>query len=56
MKAALPVAQGIQPANELAAHEAQAAGDQVAVVQQVDGQEAAEHVALKIQPAEAQVP
>ena len=55
-QAALPVAQGIQPADELAAQGAQAAGGQVA---QVDGQEAlpaAEHVALEIQPAAAQVP
>jgi len=59
-QAALPVAQGIQPAEELVAHGAQAAGGQVAqVVQQVVGQEAlpaAEHVAQKIQPAAAQVP
>ena len=58
--AALPVAQGIQPADELAVHGAQAAGGQVAqVVQQVDGQEVlpgAEHVAQEIQPAAAQVP
>ena len=58
--ATLPVAQGIQPADELAVHGAQAAGDQVAqVVQQVDRQEvlpAAEHVAQEIQPAAAQVP
>lgn len=49
-----PVAQGIQPADELAA---QAAGDQVA--QQVVGQDtlpAAEHMAQAIQPAAAQVP
>ena len=55
-QAALPVAQRIQPADELAAQGAQAAGGQVA---QVDGQEAlpaAEHVALEIQPAAAQVP
>lgn len=47
--AALPVAQEIQPAYELPAHGAQAAGGQVPqVVQRVDGQEAlpaAEHVA-----------
>ena len=46
-QAALPAARGIQPADELAAHGAQAAGSQVAqVVQQVAGQEAlpaAEH-------------
>ena len=58
--AALPVAQGIQPADELAVHGAQAAGGQVAqVVQQVDGQEvlpAAEYVAQEIQPAAAEVP
>jgi hypothetical protein len=56
-QAALPVAQGIQPADELAA---QAAGGQVAqVVQQVVGQDAlpaAEHVAQEIQPAAPQVP
>ena len=56
-QAAPPVAQGIQPADELAA---QAAGGQVAqVVQQVVGQDAlpaAEHVAQKIQQAAAQVP
>ena len=40
-QAALPAAQGIQPADELAARGAQAAGGQVAqVVQQVVGQEA----------------
>ena len=54
------VAQGIQPADELAAHGAHAAGGQVAQVgQQVVGQEAlpgAEHVAKEIQPAAAQVP
>ena len=59
-QAALPVAQGIQPADELATHGAQVARGQVAqVVQQVDGQDAlpaAEHVALEIQPAAAQVP
>ena len=58
--AALLVVQGIQPADELAVHGAQAAGSQVAqVVQQVDGQEvlpAAEHVAQEIQPAAEQVP
>ncbi len=56
-QAALPVSQGIQPADELAAHGAQAAGGQV--VQQVVGQKAlpaAEHVAQEIQPAAAQVP
>ena len=38
--AALPVAQGIQPADELAVHGAQVASGQVTqVVQQVDGQE-----------------
>lgn len=56
-QAAPPVAQGIQPADELAA---QAAGGQVAqVVQQVVGQDAlpaAEHVAQEIQQAAAQVP
>ncbi|XP_078375340.1 uncharacterized protein LOC144658747 [Oculina patagonica] len=56
-QAALPVAQGIQPADELAA---QAAGGQVAqVVQQVVGQDAlpaAEHVAQEIQQAAPQVP
>ena len=59
-QAALPAAQGIQPADELAAHGAQAAGGQVAqVVQQVVGQEAlpaTEHVAQEILPAAAQVP
>ena len=59
-QAALPVAQGIQPADELAAHGAQSAGGQVAQVgQQVVGQEAlpgVEHVAQEIQPAAAQVP
>ena len=59
-QAALQAAQGIQPADELAAHGAQAVGGQVAqVVQQVVGQEAlpaAEHVAQEIQPAAAQVP
>jgi len=59
-QAALPVAQGIQPADKLAAHGAQAVGGQVAqVVQQFAGQvalPAAEHVAQKIQPAAAQVP
>ena len=50
-QATLPVVQGIQPADELAAHGAQAAGGQVAqVVQQVVGQEtlpAAERLAQK---------
>ena len=61
-QAALPVAQGIQSTDELAAaaHGAQAAGGQVArVVQQVVGQEtlsAAEHVDQEIQPAAARVP
>ena len=59
-QAALPVAQGIQPANELGAHGAQGAGGQVAqVVQQVVGQEAlpaAEHATQEIQPATTQVP
>ena len=59
-QAALPVAQGIQPADELAAHGTHAAGGQVAQVGQQDvGQEAlpgAEHVAQEIQPAAAQVP
>ena len=59
-QAALPVAQGIQPADELAAHGAQAAGGQVAqVVQKVVGQEAlpaADFVAQEILPAAAQVP
>ena len=57
--ATLPVDQGIPPADELAAHGAQAAGGQVAQVGQVVGQEAlpgAEHVAHEIQPAAAQVP
>ena len=57
-QAALPVSQGIQPADELAAHGAQAASGQVAQVKNV-GQEtlpAAEHVAQEIQPAVAQVP
>ena len=57
--AAPPVAQEIQPAEELAALGAQAAGGQVAqVVQRVDGQEAlpaAEDTAQEIQPAAAQV-
>ena len=55
-QAAFPAAQGIQPADELAAHGAQAAGGQVAkVVQQVVGQEAlpaAEHVAQEMLPAQ----
>ena len=51
-RATLPAAQGIQPADELAAHGAQAAGGQVAQVVQ----QAAEHVAQEIQPAAAQVP
>jgi len=59
-QAALPVAQGIQPADELAANGVQAAGGQVAqVVQQVVGQEAlpaTEHVTQEIQPAAEQVP
>ena len=59
-QAALPVVQGIQPADELAAHGAQAACGQVAqVVQQVVEQEAlpaVEHVAQEIQPAAVQVP
>ena len=53
--AALLVAQEIQPADELPAHGAQAAG----AVAQVDRQEAlpaAEHVAQEIQQAAAQVP
>ena len=59
-QAAIPVAQGILPADELAAHGAQAAGGQVAqVVQKVVGQEAlpaADFVAQEILPAAAQVP
>jgi len=58
-QAALLVAQGIQPADKLAAHGAEVAGGQVAqVVQQVVGQEAlsaAEHMAQESQPAVAQV-
>lgn len=59
-QAALPAAQAVQPADELAAHGAQAASGQVAqVVQQVVRQEAlaaAEHMAQEILPAAAQVP
>jgi len=59
-QAALPAAHGILPADELAAHEAQAAGGQVTqTVQRVVGQEAlpaAEHVAQEVQPAAAQIP
>ena len=58
--AALPVAQGIQPADQLAAHGAQAAGGQEPqVAQRVDGQEvlpATEHATQEIQPAAAQLP
>ena len=56
--AALLVAQEIQPADELPAHGAQAAGGVAQVVQRVDRQEtaAAEHVAQEIQQAAAQVP
>ena len=57
--AAVLVAQEIQPADELPAHGAQAAGGVAQVVQRVDRQEAlpaAEHVALEIQQAAAQVP
>ena len=58
--AALPVAQEIQPADELPGYGAQAVGGQVAQVgQRVDRQEAlpaAEHVVQEIQPAAAQVP
>ena len=55
--AALPVAQEIQPADELPGYGAQAVGGQVA--QRVDRQEAlpaTEHVAQEIQQAAAQVP
>lgn len=59
-RAALPVAQQIQPADELPIHGARAAGGQVAqVVQRVEGQQAlpaAKHAAQEIQPAPAQVP
>ena len=58
--AALPVAQEIQPADELPGYGAQAVGGQVAQVgQRVDRQEALpaiEHVAQEIQQAAAQVP
>lgn len=58
--AALPVAQEIQPADELPGYGAQAVGGQVAQVgQRVDRQEAlpaTEHVAQEIQQAAAQVP
>ena len=57
--AALLVAQEIQPADELPAHGAQAAGGVAQVVHRVDRQEAlpaTEHVAQKIQQAAAQVP
>ena len=53
------VAQEIQPADELPAHGAQAAGGVAQVVQRVDRQEAlpaTEHVAQEIQQAAAQVP
>ena len=53
------VAQEVQPADELPAHGAQAAGGVAQVVQRVDRQEAlpaAEHVAQDIQQAAAQVP
>ena len=55
--AALPVAQEIQPADELPGYGAQAVGGQVG--QRVDRQEAlpaTEHVAQEIQQAAAQVP
>ena len=57
--AAVLVAKEIQPADELPAHGAQAAGGVAQVVQRVDRQEAlpaAEHVAQEIQQAAAQVP
>ena len=54
--AALPVAQEIQPADELPAHGAQAAAGVAQVVQQQEALPAAENVAQEIQQAASQVP